>query len=88
MANKHKKMKAMVRIIGQQNLFKIGDVVRLKSGGPAMTVSKYDDDNRVSCTYFPLNGYYYNDCIWNSFYEQSLIKCEKDKIHNTASTVK
>jgi uncharacterized protein YodC (DUF2158 family) len=34
-------------------LFKIGDVVRLRSGGPAMTVKTEDDgDGQVECQWF------------------------------------
>lgn len=32
--------------------FKIGDVVRLKSGGPNMTVDEIMDDNFVICIWF------------------------------------
>lgn len=34
------------------NNFKIGDVVQLKSGGPAMTVSETNDAGMVLCTWF------------------------------------
>lgn len=42
--------------------FKVGDVVRLKSGGPKMTVSHIKDGN-VWCTWFvgetdPKNAYF------------------------------
>lgn len=33
--------------------FKIGDVVRLKSGGPPMTVTRLDADDIVRCAWFP-----------------------------------
>ena len=41
----------------EENNFKVGDVVQLKSGGPKMTVlSKYqDDENEFVCTYFYKN---------------------------------
>jgi uncharacterized protein YodC (DUF2158 family) len=38
--------------------FKIGDIVRLKSGGPAMTVTKVDDfgiRTIIKCTWFAEN---------------------------------
>jgi uncharacterized protein YodC (DUF2158 family) len=34
---------------------KIGDTVRLKSGGPLMTVSELLDNARVICTWFDNN---------------------------------
>ncbi len=37
--------------------FNIGDVVRLKSGGPVMTVSKADiGDSMVDCIWFDTTG--------------------------------
>jgi len=34
-------------------MFKIGDTVRLKSGGPLMTVTEFDNtDKKVSCSWF------------------------------------
>ena len=33
--------------------FNKGDVVRLKSGGPAMTVSFVDDKGKLECWWFP-----------------------------------
>lgn len=32
--------------------FQVGDVVRLKSGGPAMTVQRLEHDDTVSCVWF------------------------------------
>jgi uncharacterized protein YodC (DUF2158 family) len=32
--------------------FQIGDVVRLKSGGPLMTVTYLTDQNKVQCHWF------------------------------------
>lgn len=32
--------------------FSVGDVVRLKSGGPKMTVTEDADDNTVRCMWF------------------------------------
>jgi uncharacterized protein YodC (DUF2158 family) len=35
--------------------FEIGDVVRLKSGGPLMTVIKLESDGQVICQWFEKN---------------------------------
>jgi len=35
---------------------KVGDVVRLKSGGPDMTVEAIEDDQYVSCVWFQGNN--------------------------------
>lgn len=35
------------------NTFKLGDVVRLKSGGPSMTISLVLSNNAVECVWFP-----------------------------------
>ena len=35
--------------------FKKGDVVRLKSGGPRMTISSVEDDGRFFCLWFDGN---------------------------------
>ena len=32
--------------------FNIGDVVKLKSGGPDMTIKQYYDENSVRCIWF------------------------------------
>ena len=40
----------------ENNTFKIGDVVILKSGGPHMTIThEQDENNYVECTWF-VNG--------------------------------
>ncbi len=36
--------------------FKVGDLVRLKSGGPVMTVSYAPGKTRVGCCWFPVKG--------------------------------
>ena len=43
------------------HVFKVGDLVRLKSGGPRMTVSDLHEDNKIECRYLHNNGitYYY-----------------------------
>lgn len=37
-------------------LFKVGDLVRLKSGGPTMTVERVEQDGMVQCLWFPALG--------------------------------
>jgi uncharacterized protein YodC (DUF2158 family) len=32
--------------------FGVGDVVRLKSGGPAMTIDSFDEDGDAVCVWF------------------------------------
>jgi uncharacterized protein YodC (DUF2158 family) len=34
-------------------MYKVGDVVQLKSGGPAMTVTSVNDDGTFYCEWFP-----------------------------------
>ncbi|WP_108178826.1 DUF2158 domain-containing protein [Phreatobacter oligotrophus] len=36
--------------------YSVGDLVRLKSGGPTMTVERVDDDGMVQCLWFPTPG--------------------------------
>lgn len=47
----------------------IGDVVKLKSGGPWMTVYKIEGDD-VSCIWFPND----NDAVSRSFNKNVLLK--------------
>lgn len=47
----------------------IGDVVKLKSGGPWMTVYKIQGDE-VSCVWFPDN----NDAVYRDFNKHVLLK--------------
>lgn len=37
--------------------FKVGDVVRMKSGGPMMTVIKIRDGGELECAWFNQNGH-------------------------------
>lgn len=41
--------------------FAAGDVVRLKSGGPKMTVLDMDGDDAVACKWFDRNGKVHSD---------------------------
>ncbi|WP_363321924.1 DUF2158 domain-containing protein [Phreatobacter sp.] len=36
--------------------FQVGDLVRLRSGGPTMTVERVDEDGTVQCLWFPTPG--------------------------------
>ena len=47
----------------------IGDVVKLKSGGPWMTVYKIEGDE-ISCVWFPND----NDAVSRSFNKNVLLK--------------
>ncbi len=47
----------------------IGDVVKLKSGGPWMTVYKIEGD-AISCIWFPND----NDAVSRSFHKDILLK--------------
>lgn len=50
---------------------KVGAVVRLKSGGPDMTVESVDDDGEILCTWF--QG---ADALSRSFRAEALKKAE------------
>lgn len=50
------------------NEFKEGDVVYLKSGGPAMTITEISDGDSVWCTWFCKN----NELKGQSFIKSSL----------------
>ena len=39
-------------VMADSNRFKIGDVVRLKSGGLVMTISNFDERGRPWCVWF------------------------------------
>jgi uncharacterized protein YodC (DUF2158 family) len=50
------------------NSFVVGGIVKLKSGGPSMTVTHINDDNNmVTCHWFERGelkiGYYHVDCL-------------------------
>ena len=40
----------------KDDLMEIGDIVRLKSGGPKMTIVSIDESAGASCTWFDRNG--------------------------------
>ncbi|AQS50573.1 hypothetical protein PAEH1_01600 [Paenalcaligenes hominis] len=43
--------------IGKKEMFQIGDVVKLNSGGPAMTITQLGlTHGRVECAWFDLEG--------------------------------
>ena len=42
-------------------MFKIGDVLRLKSGGPRMTVGEMDTDGTCRCEWFDKNHAFNHD---------------------------
>lgn len=52
------------------NPFKEGDVLRLKSGGPKMTVLKVDADGCVSCKWFDRNGKIHTDSFTSEMVEK------------------
>ena len=52
--------------------FKVGDRVRLKSGGPCMTVISVDDDNYYSVTWF--DG---NNRLTDELHEDTLTSCDE-----------
>lgn len=37
-------------------MFKVGDVVMLKSGGPCMVISEVNDSGMAECTWFDKDG--------------------------------
>lgn len=55
-----------------KNIFNIGDVVKLKSGGPSMTVTGIHDNNKtVYVIYFDT---YNGSCVTNEFNHNLLVK--------------
>ena len=50
-----------------EKIFKVGDVVRLKSGGPAMTVQSVKAEGRLFCQWFvegePHSEYFHADSL-------------------------
>ncbi|HLO60933.1 MAG TPA: DUF2158 domain-containing protein [Bacteroidales bacterium] len=56
-------------------IFKSGDVVKLKSGGPDMTVENYVTDDKVTCVWFDSKNNY-ND----GDFQQDLLKKVVPKI--------
>ena len=56
-----------------EETFKFGDVVKLKSGGPEMTIINWYDTNVYTCGYFNVNNEYKAVHLTT----QSLVKVDK-----------
>ena len=48
--------------------YRAGDVVRLKSGGPEMTVQPYREDDHSYCQWFDVA-----ELRWDAFHDDSLV---------------
>lgn len=55
--------------------FKVGDVVKLKSGGPQMTVSETNDAEMLECTWFDSSNE-----LKTAFFKAEVVKEDKKKI--------
>ncbi len=64
-------------------IFETGDVVRLKSGGPNMTVVKYEpkDGVEVTCQWFNTDK-----LIEKSFHQDTLMKYSSPSIFTTGTS--
>lgn len=60
--------------MSKEKIFKIGDVVRLKSGGKDMTVVKYTHSNNVQCEWYDKDKDEYKN---KEFLEETLLKSEE-----------
>lgn len=64
----------------KSNKFQIGEVVRLKSGGPPMTISEIQEwDNNpgqilIECHWFATDRHGSEKREWHSFAEEMLVK--------------
>ena len=65
--------------------YKVGDVVRLKSGGPAMTVvcADYGGNEATFCTWFGMNG----KSRSRGFPHETLVSASVSRSPNDASTI-
>lgn len=63
--------------IQQMAKFKIGDVVRLNSGGPIMTVRDNDSERLVTCNWFEYIPNLKNSLEVGTFHEDQLSKNEE-----------
>lgn len=61
---------------------KNGDVVRLRSGGPAMTVYNADSQDDIGCSWWQSGDYHTNDCF--AACELVIIKTEESAAHMDA----
>jgi len=68
----------MIAPIDIDKPFNVGDVVELKSGGPAMVIAKIEKD-----TY---NSNYYTECVWaddsKNIHQRSFVSAVLRKILN------
>ena len=62
-------------------IFNEGDVVSLKSGGPAMTVDGYSDNGKVICVWFESNKR--EESLFN---ENTLEKVEENAVSGHVET--
>lgn len=58
-----------------ESKFKVGDVVVLKSGGPAMTVGFITEKGGIRCTWFPRGDY--AKTTWEEFNGATLMSEEE-----------
>lgn len=58
-------------------MFKIGDVVKMKMGGPLMTVNQVYDDEEVNCIWFDNDHRLNNEDFQSSMLEKVNIVSER-----------
>lgn len=67
-------------IIWGVNMFKVGDIVLLSSGGPKMTVSDITDEEFILCQWFDTNM----ECHTKCFAAKCLIKYQAVEVPKVA----
>lgn len=63
----------------EKDTIKAGDVVRLKSGGPEMTVYGWANDVGVTCQWFPYIDGAYPEVKHGKFSEASLVRVDENQ---------